>query len=73
MGYSFIFYKKMVNKEKIFIGLLILVIILSIGSIMIMNNIDSDDVSEKINYEGEQSSNINLGILETEKNSGEGK
>ncbi len=60
----------MVNKEKIFIGLLILVIILSIGSIMIMNNIGSDDVSEKISYEDEQLGTLKFGILETEKNSG---
>ena len=61
------------NKEKIFVGLLILVIILSIGSIMIMNNVNSDDASEKIIYEDEQTGNLEIGILETEKNSGEGK
>jgi len=60
----------MVNKEKIFVGLLILVILLSVGSIMIMNNISSDDISDKISYEDGQSGNLNLGILETEKNSG---
>ena len=60
----------MVNKERIFVGLLILVILLSIGSIMIMNNIGSDDVSEGMSYEDEQAGNLKLGILETEKNSG---
>ncbi len=63
----------MVNKEKIFVGLLILVILLSVGSIMIMNNIDSDDVSEKISYEDGQSGDLKFGILETEENSGRDK
>jgi len=62
--------KKMVIKEKIFIGVLILVIVLSIGSLVIMSNLNSEDISGQMVYEEEQSGNLNIGIIETSKNSG---
>ena len=58
------------DKEKIFIVILILVIVLSIGSILVLNNINSDDVSEKTIYEDEQSGNLNLEIIQTPENTG---
>jgi len=58
------------DKEKIFIVVLILVIVLSIGSILVLNNINSDDVSEKTIYEDEQSGNLNLEIIQTPENTG---
>jgi len=60
------------DKEKIFIVVLILVIVLSIGSILVLNNINSDNVSEKI-ISGEsdlKSGNLNLEIIQTPENTG---
>jgi len=58
------------DKEKIFIVILILVIVLSIGSILVLNNINSDNGSEDIIYEDEQSGNLNLEIIQTPENTG---
>ena len=57
------------NKEKFLMWILILVIVLSIGSIMITN---SDNVSEKINFEEdvEQAGSLNLEIIQTPENNG---
>jgi len=49
---------------------LILVIVLSIGSILVLNNINSDNGSEDIIYEDEQSGNLNLEIIQTPENTG---
>ncbi|MCK4553042.1 hypothetical protein KAT80_02470 [Candidatus Pacearchaeota archaeon] len=67
----------MVIKEKIFIGLLILVIVLSVGSIVFTQNLNSEDsqVMNVVNTlkgtseEDVQSGNLNLLIVETAKNS----
>lgn len=60
----------MINKEKFFIGILILVIILSVGSIAIISNINSGNIQEKIIYEeNQQSGNLNLIIMKTPENS----
>jgi len=64
-----LFQRKM-DKEKIFIVVLILVIVLSIGSILVLNNINSDNGSEDIIYEDEQSGNLNLEIIQTPENTG---
>ena len=53
------------NKEKIYIGILVLVIFLSAFSIAIISSVDSDNFSKENNYDEEsQSSNIGLIILE---------
>jgi len=59
----------MAVKEKIFIGLLVLVIALSVGSVAIVSNLGSENSQEQTSYEEEQVGNLNLGIIGTTKNS----
>ena len=68
-GLLTILIKMMVN-NKIVIGFMILIIILSVGSILITFNLDSDDVQTiNIIKKGDtQTSNIGLSIQATPKN-----
>ena len=58
------------DKEKIIVGLLILTIVLSIGSILITSNLNSEDVPTVtvIKETDVNSGDINLVVGETPKN-----
>ncbi len=60
----------MVNKDRIIIGFMVLIIIFSIGSIVIISNLDFDDAQATIVKEADsQSTNIGLAIQLTPQNS----
>jgi hypothetical protein len=51
------------EKEKVYVGLLVLVILLSVFSMVIVSSIDSGVSQERVYEEDSQAGNLNLVIL----------